>query len=83
MYICYTLIVRNKQSAMLKANREQKEEGGMKEQVFELKPVIDSRASFYGKAQVIKEKDRITLRSYQTDVAYIENNKAVVNGHYS
>jgi hypothetical protein len=51
----------------------------------ELKPVYDTRASFYGKAQVRQETDKLILTSYDTDVAYIDlkKNKAVVNGHYS
>jgi len=44
----------------------------------------DSRKSFYGKATVIEEEDgRVTLRSYTTNVAYIENDKAYVRGSYS
>jgi hypothetical protein len=43
----------------------------------------DRRKSFYGKAQVFKQGDRLVLRSYSTDVAYIENGKPVVKGLYS
>ncbi len=49
----------------------------------ELSAINDSRASFYGKAMVRTEGDKTILRSYSTDVAYIENNKAIVNGSYS
>lgn len=43
----------------------------------------DSRASFYGKAQVIEYNNSLYLKSYDTIVAKIENGKAVVNGWYS
>jgi hypothetical protein len=49
----------------------------------ELRAVNDSRKSFYGKAGVRYEGDKIILRSYSTDVAYIENGRAIVNGYYS
>lgn len=51
--------------------------------VYELKTNYDSRASFYGKAQVIVEGNRETLQSYSTQVAYIEDSKAYVKGSYS
>lgn len=51
--------------------------------ITELTPVYDTRKSFYGKAHVITEGNRITLRSYSTNVAYIEGGKAVVHGTYS
>ena len=38
----------------------------------ELKPVYDSRKSFYGKAQVMIKKDKLELYSYSTLVAEIE-----------
>ena len=50
---------------------------------FKLQPKNDSKASFYGKAKVRTDGKRITLKSYTTDVAYIENGKAHVNGLYS
>jgi hypothetical protein len=43
----------------------------------------DSHKSFYGKAMVRRENGRLILRSYDTDVAYIENGRAVVRGRYS
>ena len=49
----------------------------------ELKPEYDNRNSFYKKAKVIHDNDRITLISYNTEVAYIEGGKAVVKGTYS
>ena len=50
---------------------------------FELTPCIDTRKSFYGKALIIKDGDKITLKSYNTIVACIENGVAKVFGHYS
>ena len=50
---------------------------------YELNTQYDGRKSFYGKANVIMEGERKTLRSYSTDVAYIQNGEAVVNGIYS
>jgi len=49
----------------------------------ELSVRYDGRKSFYGKANVRYEGDKIILRSYNTDVAYIENNKPVVKGMFS
>ncbi len=49
----------------------------------ELSAEHDSRKSFYGKASVTDDGVRKTLRSYMTDVAYIEDGKAVVHGYYS
>jgi len=49
----------------------------------ELRAINDSRNSFYGKANVINEDGKTKLKSYSTIVAYIENDKAVVNGTYS
>lgn len=49
----------------------------------ELRVVYDSRASFYGKANVRYEGNKIILTSYSTDVAYIEDGNAIVNGTYS
>ena len=48
-----------------------------------LQPQFDGRKSFYNKAHVRTEGNKVILRSYQTDVAYIENGKAVVKGLYS
>lgn len=44
---------------------------------------FDSRASFYGKAEIIEYNNILYLKSYDTIVAKIENGKAVVNGWYS
>jgi hypothetical protein len=54
-----------------------------KKQDYELSPRYDSRASFYRKAMVRRENGRLILRSYDTDVAYIENGRAVVLDTYS
>ena len=44
----------------------------------------DSHKSFYGKAMVRRENGKLILRSYNTDVAYIdENGRVVVRGRYS
>jgi hypothetical protein len=50
---------------------------------YELEPRYDTRKSFYGKAIVREENGKTILRSYSTDVAYIQNGKATVNGMYS
>ena len=50
---------------------------------YKLRPIHESKKSFYNKAIVREENGKKTLRSYQTDVAYIENGKATVNGTYS
>ena len=49
----------------------------------DLQAIHDSRASFYNKAQVQTTDTRKTLLSYNTEVAFIENNKAVVLGWFS
>jgi len=49
----------------------------------ELTCQYDSRKSFYGKAHVYSENGRVILRSYSTDVAYIEGGRMFVNGRYS
>jgi hypothetical protein len=49
----------------------------------ELNTNYDSRTSFYGKARVRTEGDRMTLISYSTEVCYIENGKAVILGWHS
>lgn len=51
-------------------------------QDYELSPT-DSHKSFYRKAMVRREGNRLILRSYDTDVAYIEDGRAVVLGRYS
>ena len=43
----------------------------------------DSRKSFYGKADVRQEGNKLILKSYNTDVAYIQDGRAVVKGTYS
>ncbi len=52
-------------------------------QEYELSTLHDNRASFYGKAKVTIEGNKTTLKSYSTDVAYIENSKVFINGTYS
>ena len=42
----------------------------------------DTRASFYGKAKVRRKGNKIILRSYDTDVAYIKGGRAVVLGQW-
>lgn len=49
----------------------------------ELKPVIDSRKSFYKKAYTITENGTIKLLSYDTEVAEIKNDKAKIFDTYS
>jgi hypothetical protein len=48
-----------------------------------LEPRYDGRASFYRKAGVRTQDGKTILRSYGTDVAYIENGRPVVRGTYS
>ena len=56
---------------------------GSKINLAKLEAQYDGRKSFYGKANVRKEDDKIILKSYSTDVAYIKDGKAYVNGTYS
>jgi hypothetical protein len=49
----------------------------------ELEARNDARKSFYGKATVRIEKGVTILKSYNTDVAFIKNGKATINGTYS
>ena len=51
----------------------------------ELKAEFDNRKSFYGKANVANEKNKLVLRSYGTRVVEIDviENKAVVFGIHS
>ena len=49
----------------------------------DLIPERDVRASFYGKARMVFEEDRTVLVSYNTEVAYVKDNEAIVNGVYS
>ena len=48
-----------------------------------LKPLYDSRASFYGKAKVIDHPNYKELMSYVTYVAAVKGKKAEVYGIYS
>ena len=41
-------------------------------------PEGKTQESFYGKAKVREEDNKIILKSYDTDVCFIENNKASV-----
>ena len=50
---------------------------------YNLRASYDNRKEFYGKAVVVERDGVTTLRSYQTDVAYIREGKAVVRGTYS
>lgn len=49
----------------------------------ELKPVIDSRKSFYKKAYTVTENGTIKLLSYDTEVTEIKDGKAKIFGTYS
>ena len=53
--------------------------------ITELIPKFDSRKSFYKKALVINEDNKLKLQSYDTIVAELNtaNNKIKVNGTYS
>ena len=48
-----------------------------------LNALNDSRKKFYGKAKTRREGNKLILKSYNTDVAFIENGKAKVRGGYS
>jgi hypothetical protein len=61
--------------------KEEEKEKGFSE--YDLEPRYDSRKSFYGKARVEKDKGKLTLFSYNTRVAEIENGKPIVHGKYS
>lgn len=50
---------------------------------YQLTPKYDSRASFYGKANVEVDDDEIRLISYTTHVATIKDGKATIKGTYS
>lgn len=51
---------------------------------YKLEARYDSRKSFYGKAVVIEEGDNVTkLRSYNTIVAEIRDNRPRIFGTYS
>ena len=51
--------------------------------MYELNCNYDGRKSFYGKANVIEQDGKKILRSYSTNVCFIEDGKAKVNGTYS
>lgn len=44
-----------------------------------LETVYDNRKSFYNKAKTEEKNGKLVLYSYDTEVAFIENNKAVVS----
>jgi len=48
-----------------------------------LQAIHDSRNQFYGKAKVRQEGKKRILKSYDTDVASIENGKVKVKGMFS
>lgn len=49
----------------------------------ELAPIFDSRKSFYKKAYVVTENNKIVLLSYDTEVAEIKDGKAKIFDTYS
>ena len=49
----------------------------------ELQPIYCRQKSFYGKAKIIRVKDTIKLKSYNTIIAEIKNGKLHINGFYS
>ena len=48
-----------------------------------LEAIYDNSKSFYGKAKVELDGNQIILYSYETLVAFIENDVAYITGHYS
>ena len=48
-----------------------------------LKPIYNNSKSFYGKAKVELDGNRIILYSYGSYVAYIENYDAHITGYYT
>ena len=50
--------------------------------MYDLSCRYDSRASFYGKAKVVEDKDVLKLYSYDTLVATIEKTKNGFECHY-
>ena len=50
---------------------------------YELEAIHDSSQSFYEKAKVEIDGNRIILYSYGSYVAYIENDAAYITGYYS
>jgi len=55
----------------------------MDETITNLNPQFDSRKSFYKKARVKTEDNKIILISYNTEVIIIENNKPFLNPNYT
>ena len=55
----------------------------MEEITTELKPLNDTRKSFYNKARVKQEDNKLILISYATEVLQIENKKAFLNPDYT
>jgi hypothetical protein len=66
----------------IQRTKKVKDTEGNEWEEYSLKP-NDSHKSFYGKAHVIQRGDKKILRSYDTDVAEIEDGKAKVKGLYS
>lgn len=50
---------------------------------YDLHPQFDSRKSFYGKARVLVQSNRVDLVSYQTIVATIVDDVATIHDFYS
>jgi len=48
-----------------------------------IKPLNDSRKSFYKKARVRQEDNKLILISYNTEVCIIENGKPFIRNTYS
>ena len=48
-----------------------------KDNTIYLNPSLDSRKSFYKKASIRTEDNKLILRSYQTDVAFIDLNTKI------
>ena len=48
-----------------------------------LKPIYSNSKSFYGKAKIEIGANRIILYSYDSYVAYIENDVAYITGYYT
>lgn len=44
-------------------------------------PIYDTRKSFYGKARIVENYDRIVLYSYNTPVAMLKDKKALIENN--
>jgi len=55
----------------------------MNDITYNLKPIYDHHKSFYGKARVRQSSGMVSLISYNTRVAIIENGVVTVYGLYS